>query len=278
MKKIVTLLVPTDFSAAAKGAAIYAAQLAVHIKAQVILLSVIEMETTETVLSNWKKLEKQMQEAAILNMRKLIKEVKAVVRGDLEISGDLSAGIPKSEVIEAYARKNKVNIIVMGTSGASGLKKILSGTNTARLVAISSRPVLTIPAKATFSPPRKLVYATDMKNIKSELKTLTSIASIFSAKILVLHCVPPTATSRIDKNLEPSLINQAQYGAISYHQVKTDRIDKAIGKFVDDSKADVLVMFTHELDFYEKLLGKSITRTMTFQARTPMLVYNRSKS
>lgn len=278
MKKIVTLLVPTDFSAAAKGAALYAAQLAVHINAKVILLSVIEMETSETVLSNWKKLEQQMMDAAVRDMQKLLKELKAAVPGDLLITADMAVGIPKSEVIEEYSRKKKVNMIVMGTSGATGLKKILRGTNTARLIAISSRPVLAIPAKATFSPPKKMVYATDMKNIKTEIKTLTAIASLFHSEIMVLHCVPPGTPSRLDKKLEPNLINQAEYGAISYHQVKTDSIDKAIGKFVDETKADVLVMFTHELGFYEKLLGKSITRTMAFQSRIPLLVYNRSKS
>lgn len=278
MKKIVTLLVPTDFSAAAKAAALYAAQLAVHINAKVILLSVIEMETSETVLSNWKKLEQQMMDAAVRDMQKLLKEVKAAVPGDLNITADMAVGIPKSEVIEEYSRKKKVNMIVMGTSGATGLKKILQGTNTARLIAISSRPVLAIPAKAAFSPPKKMVYATDMKNIKTEIKTLTAIASLFHSEIMVLHCVPPGTPSRLDKKLEPNLINQAEYGAISYHQVKTDSIDKAIGKFVDETKADVLVMFTHELGFYEKLLGKSITRTMAFQSRIPLLVYNRSKS
>lgn len=278
MKKIVTLLVPTDFSAAAKAAALYAAQLAVHINAKVILLSVIEMETSETVLSNWKKLEQQMMDAAVRDMQKLLKELKAAVPGDLLITADMAVGIPKSEVIEEYSRKKKVNMIVMGTSGATGLKKILRGTNTARLIAISSRPVLAIPAKATFSPPKKMVYATDMKNIKTEIKTLTAIASLFHSEIMVLHCVPPGTSSRLDKKLEPNLINQAEYGAISYHQVKTDSIDKAIGKFVDETKADVLVMFTHELGFYEKLLGKSITRTMAFQSRIPLLVYNRSKS
>jgi nucleotide-binding universal stress UspA family protein len=278
MKKIVTLLVPTDFSAAAKAAAMYAAQLAVHIHAKVILLSIIEMETSETVLDNWKKLEQQMMNSAVRDMQKLLKEVKAAIPGELLITADIATGIPKSEVIEEYSRKKKVNMIVMGTRGATGLKKILSGTNTARLIAISSRPVLAIPVKAVFSPPRKMVYATDMKNIKTEIKTLTAIASLFQAEILVLHCVPSSASSRLDKQVEPGLINQAEYGNISYHQVKTSSVDKAIGKFVDDTKADVLVMFTHELGFYEKLLGKSITRTMAFQSRIPLLVYNRSKS
>jgi nucleotide-binding universal stress UspA family protein len=278
MKKLVTLLVPTDFSAAAKGAAIYAAQLAAHIQARVILLSIIEMETSETVLSNWKKLEQQMMDAAARDMQKLLKDIRAAVPGKVDITADMASGIPKSEVIEEYARKKKVNMVLMGTRGATGLKKFLSGTNTARFIAISSRPVLAIPAKATFSAPRKMVYATDMKNIKSEIKTLTAIASLFHAEVMVLHCVPKDSSTRVDKNLEPSLINQAEYGAISYHQVRTDAIDKAIGQFVDDNKADVLVMFTHELGFYERLLGKSITRTMAFQSRIPLLVYNRSKA
>ncbi len=276
MKKFVSILVPTDFSASAKAAAHYAAQLALQMKAKVILLSVVEMDTSEVVLHNWKKLENQLKRSAKRDLEKLIKEVKSKAT-DLDVSYDIAAGIPMQEVIERYAREKKVNLIVMGTKGATGLRKILRGTNTARVIEHSSVPVIAIPAKATFKQLKKIVYATDLKNVVKEIQSLSALASLFQAEILILHTVPAKGTGRLNKKLEPEIIEAAHYSAISYHQVSNDRVTQAISRFVDEKQADMLAMFTHELDFYEKLFGKSVTRTMAFESRVPLLVFSRAK-
>lgn len=275
---IVTLLVPTDFSASAKAAAHYAAKLAVQIQARVILLSVVEMDTSETVLTNWKKLEQQLTRTAHRNLEKLMEEVKAAAGPKLTIAGDVTFGIPMSEAIARYAADQKVNMILMGTKGATGLTKILKGSNTTRLMDISPVPVIAIPAKAEYKGLKKLVYATDLKHVKDEIRILSRIAGLFNAEIMVFHCVPANSPTRQDRKLEPELIEYAQYGNISYHQVKSDDVGKAIAEFIDTVKADMLVMFTHERDFYEKLLGRSVTRTMAFQSRVPLLVFNRAAS
>jgi nucleotide-binding universal stress UspA family protein len=143
---------------------------------------------------------------------------------------------------------------------------------------ISPVPVIAIPAKAAYTGMKKLVYASDLKHVKDEIRILSRIASLFSAEIMVFHCVPTNSQARQDRKLEPELIEHAQYGNISYHQVKSDDVGKAIAGFIDSVKADMLVMFTHERDFYEKLLGRSVTRTMAFQSRVPLLVFNRAAS
>ena len=275
MKEFVTLLVPVDFSPSAKAAAHYAAQLAISMKAKIILLSVIELETSTTVNRNWKKLEKQMMEAAVKDLDKLQNEVKAKTPG-VEIKYDLVAGVPMHEVIDEYARTNKVNLILMGTRGASGLKRILHGSNTATLIAHSTTPVIAIPAKAIFKSIKKIVYASDLKNVKSEVKTLSMVAKMFHAEIAVLHAGKPQSKTTAHQKVAPELTDKS-LGTITYHQVSNDDIVDAISKFVDESKADMLVMFTHELDFYEKLFDTSITRSMAFQSRVPLLVYNRGK-
>jgi nucleotide-binding universal stress UspA family protein len=278
MSKLVTFLVPTDSSAAAKNAARYAAGLGAEVGARVVLLSVIEMDTSETVLSNWKKLETQMRKSALRDLEKLKGELTALVGKRAEITTDLTDGIPMSEAVARYAAEKKVDLIVMGTKGATGLKKILQGSNTARLMEISPVPVVAIPSKATFTSLKKLVYATDMKNIAEETRRLARIAEPFKASILILHCIPEGSPARVDRSLEPELINQAKYGAISYHQVQSDHVDEAIARFMNEMKADMLVMFTHQRSFFDKLLGKSVTRSMAFQSRVPLLAFNRPVS
>lgn len=272
-KKLIKLLVPTDFSVVAKNAANYAAHLAAQIHAQVILLSVIEMDTTEVVLSNWKKLEAQMRKTSLRELDKLKNEVKATVKG-ADIKCAITDGIPMYEAIATFAKDNQVDLIIMGTKGATGLKKIVEGTNTSALMQISPVPVVGVPAKATYTGMKKIVYATDLKNVVEETRRLARIAELFQASILVLHCTS-ASSKRLSRNIEPELINKAQYGAITFHQVQSDEIDKTIAQFMKTQAADMLVMFTHERSFFEKLLGKSVTRTVAFQSRVPLLAFNR---
>lgn len=123
MKKPVTYLVPTDFSAVSRTAALYAAQMAAPLHARVRLLSVIEMDTSEVVLSNWAKLEKQMHRTALRELSKMQQDLKTTTGNKVTIECAITAGIPKHEAISKYAVKEKVNFIVMGTKGAAGLQK-----------------------------------------------------------------------------------------------------------------------------------------------------------
>ncbi len=276
MEKPVTFLVPTDFSAAAKAAAKYAVSIASILQARVILLSVVEMDTSEAVLHNWKTLENQLKRSALRSLDKLMNELKGVASKPIEISTDMVVGIPMETVILKYARDNKVDLIVMGTKGSRGLKKILSGSKTASLIEHSSVPVIAVPTKAAFTQLKKMIYASDMKNVQAETKALARIAAYFNAEIMILHCVPAKSAARLDRSLEPTLIENTQYGAISYHQVQSDDVAKAIGDFIDEKKADMLVMYTHELSFMERVMDKSVTRKMAFHSRIPMLVFNRT--
>lgn len=276
MEKLVTILVPTDFSAAAKAAGRFAASLAVPVKAKVVLLSVVEMDTSETVLHSWKVLENQNKASALRNLEKQVKEIQASFKTPPQISTDLVVGMPKEEMIVQRAKEISADLIVMGTKGASGLKKIFSGSNTARIIQLSHIPVVAIPAKITFSQLAKIVYASDLKNVHAETKTLAKIASLFNAHIMVLHVVGKKEPARIDRNLEPALIEKCRYGAISFHQVEGDAVDTAIADFIQEQRADMLVMYTHKLDFVDRAMGKSVTRSLAFRNQVPLLVFKKT--
>ena len=65
------------------------------------------------------------------------------------------------------------NLIVMGTKGASGLRKILMGSNTVKVIANVREPVLVIPEVARFekfldSGKNRVILATDLDELKNE--------------------------------------------------------------------------------------------------------------
>lgn len=270
------ILVPTDFSALSKVAAIYAVKLAKAMKAKVILLSVVNLETTSSTLLNWRKLEQAMIGLAMEEGDLLMKEIRKQVKGDYNLSFEYAQGYPVESIIEKFAKANKINLIVMGTKGASGLKKVLLGSNAAAVINNSSIPVLTVPGNAVFRPVKNIVYATDISHLQNEIKTLVKFAKSFDAAIHILHIVPQKFAKSINfQSTAEGLAKASRYNKISFTVSKSDQIAVGVEEFVTKTKPEILTMFTHKVDMYEKLFGKSITRQLAFHNKVPLLTFNK---
>jgi nucleotide-binding universal stress UspA family protein len=272
-----TILVPTDFSAPSKVAVLYATRLAKKLNAQIILLSVISVDTAAGTMLNWRKLEEEMMEASRQDAAQLIREIKEEIKGKVKIDYRTVIGSPFNKMVEHVVIEDGIDLIVMGTKGASGLKKVLIGSNAASVINNSGVLVLTVPPDTTYKPVKKIVYATDMSNITEEIMPIAMFASIFNAAIHVLHVLPGGSSKQIDgKELAADLIKITDYPKISFHVSRHDNTAEEVDDFVRVQKADMLAMFTHKLDFYERLFGKSITRQLAFHAHVPLLSFNKT--
>lgn len=272
-----TILVPTDFSKLSKVAVLYAARIAKKLKADVILLAVIDMNTSAASSIRWGKLQDEIIKTAGQDAEELLEEVRSQVKGNLEIAYHHVIGHPVEDRIEKFAVDNGVDLIVMGTKGASGLKKVVLGTNAAAVIDNSSRPVIVVPGETEFMQIKKIVYASDMTNITEEIETLAKFASIFDASIRVLHVIPANSKTKISiQKTVADLVQQTKYAKISLKISSSDSIADAVDSFVAEQKADMLAMFTHKLDFYEKLFGKSVTRQQAFHVSVPLLTFNKT--
>ncbi len=75
----------------------------------------------------------------------------------------------------------------MGTKGASGLRKYVLGSNTASVIEVSHVPVLAVPELGEFKSFKNVVYATDLRNVQKELKTLIPYLEEFNSTVHLLH-------------------------------------------------------------------------------------------
>ena len=271
-----TILVPTDFSKLSKVAVLYAVQIAKKLKADIILLSVINAASSSRALPKWKRLEEEMVIMAKDDAEQLISEIKKEIKGKIEISYRYILGFPVEDMIETFVTDNGVDMIVMGTKGATGLKKVVMGSNAAAVIDNSSVPVIAIPENAEFKTISKIAYASDLFNLHEEIKTVTLFARLFDATVQVLHILPADSAKKVDKTMETDLIKISKYQKIAYHVLRNDSIVDALNTYIIDEQVDMLAMFTHKLDFYEKLFGKSVTRQLTFHAQVPLITFNKT--
>src|SRR6185369_9385968 len=93
-----------------------------------------------------------------------------------------------SDLIADCIRWENPSFIVMGTKGATGIKEMVFGSNTARVIESATCPVLAIPKNSTFRHIQQITFATNY--IDGDLEAITEIsklAEIFSAHITILH-------------------------------------------------------------------------------------------
>jgi len=177
------------------------------------------------------------------------------------------------------AKEHAVDLIVMGTLGASGLKKVFVGSNTAKVIDKSEIPVLAIPSGYAIAPIKKIAYASDLKDVAAEVGTLVPLAKLFAASIEIFHVYPtyPQWADASKGNLEKisaQLHEKYQGQKFNLHVVQTYKENETvygIKKFIDSYKPDLLAMFTVKRTFWDKLFDPSRTEELAFDTNVPLL-------
>jgi nucleotide-binding universal stress UspA family protein len=268
------ILIPTDFSKLSKVAVQYAAKMSKKLSAELVLLHVVYIDAPAraAVAIKVKSIEDAMADNATQECIRLINETKSENKGKLNVSYKIIKGYPVEDVVGNFAHHNDISLIIMGTKGATGLKKVLMGSNATAVINNSDIPVITVPEFARFKNLKHMVYATDMTNLNAEMKVLVPLAKLFDATVHISHILSPESKKKIDiKKIIADVIRKMSYPKITFHILMNDDITEGIDEYIADTKADMLAMFTHNLTFFERLFGKSVTRQMAFQSRVPLL-------
>ncbi len=91
----------------------------------------------------WNKLERGARDSALKHLRALLDQAK---RAGVRTRTLLVEGVPAESLVRA-ARSKHADVLVVGTHGRTGLRRLLLGSVAARVVAIARCPVLTVRAR-----------------------------------------------------------------------------------------------------------------------------------
>ncbi len=270
------LVLLTDFSPLSKVAMRFALKLAAPLNAEFTILNIIRVDGAPKANMRLKQIEKSLTEMAEEEGDALIQELRAEVRGTYKLSFKAIRAHTVAEMVKRYVEKNPTNMVVMGSRGASALKKAVLGGTAVSVIDDCPVPVLTIPDFAQYKNLEHIVYATDYKNLQKELDTVVEFAQIFGSHVHMIHVV-----HAMDKKVEAETqavqdaIKKANYDKLNFKLIIDDDIPGAIDKYIKDTKADLLTTFTHHLSLVEKLFAKSITRRLAYLGTIPLLAIKR---
>jgi nucleotide-binding universal stress UspA family protein len=141
MSTISHLLCPIDFSDPSRRALDHALTLADRLGARLTCLHVIDPLLASAAAITRTRLDKETRDS----LRDFVAAALAE-RPSTQVKPQIvvAAGAPEVEILKV-ADRTKANIIVMGTEGLSGLRKMLLGSTTDRVLRATWVPVLAVP-------------------------------------------------------------------------------------------------------------------------------------
>lgn len=178
--------------------------------------------------------------------------------------------------ISQLAKKLKIDLIVMGTQGASGVTKSLIGTVAVSVIREAPCPVLVVPSKASKTNLPQFVMGLEFAEHEPPmLDWLAKQIKKWKGGLQVVH-VQPTAKQGFKQVLVELGIKQ--YLSKKYPSLKAEFLTltgekpaEALGTYMK-SHPGILVMSHAHQGFLEELFSKSESIQMAFHTQVPLLV------
>ncbi|MCB0474925.1 MAG: universal stress protein [Flavobacteriaceae bacterium] len=185
-------------------------------------------------------------------------------------SSDYFVDAIRKQIIE-----KKIDLVVMGTKGASGLKQVIIGSNTGDLITKVKCPVLVVPEKANFRAPKEIAFPTDFNLFYHTriLKNITEVSHMFDASIRILHVAKKdevlTAFQQENKDYLHDFFMDEKH---SFHKITNKKIDAGVQCFVESRDIDLIIMIAKNLNLFQQILFKPAVEEISYHTDIPFLV------
>lgn len=273
------ILCPTDFSQNAENALKFAVEISRQVSGNLILFHAYSVQLidpnmpAEIYLSAYQEEEKSAKESLEDLKNRIVNANKDESGKDIfTTEAVVSQGLVVEETL-SMIKDFKIDLVVMGTHGASGITELILGSNTASVIEKSPVPVLAIPHNTSMRELRKIVYAYD--DIKSGLPSfhkLLEFASIYDSDITLLHIIESGKdTEELNKKEFEKIKSATDYKKLSLELVREEKVLEGINDYVNTHDVDALAMTIKKRNLFDRIFNKSLTKKMAYHTRVPLL-------
>ena len=277
MKKI---LVPCDFSDSALHAYKFAIDIAAASGGEVVVVRIIEQPPVfvESLDSNpyYPHVTAAMNELEddawtdFESLQKLI-DAKNVMVTFITDQGTVF------QALLNQIHNQQVDLVVMGTHGAHGLKEFLIGSNTEKIVQYAPVPVFVIHHAQTIPGVRNIIFPTEIGLSQNFLiEKIKALQTFFDATLHLLYIKTPIDSLTIEE-LEMSLQNMAQFYMLSRYTVnicEQNKEEDGIVKFAREMSHSIIAIQTHGNKGLKHFMTGSIAESIANHSKETLWTYS----
>ena len=266
MKKI---LMPTDFSTNSINALKYAVSLFKDEECTFYLLNTFTPVLYDTEYILYSTTQPGLEEIYRDNSEKGLKKVKKRITAQdkrpnhhFELIAAFNLLI---EEIKDQVKEKNIDLVVMGTQGATGAQEVLMGTNTVQAIKKVKCPILAIPSEYEFTTPDNILFPTDYELLKDIIKN-------YNSRLNILHVLGKKELSPEKEQNKKLLATQMDSVKHQFYSIEKKALTEAIYDFQNEHPTDMLVMINNKHSFFENLLFRPVINKIGFHIKVPFLV------
>lgn len=268
------LLVPTDFSEQAENALKVAVEIAKKRNSEIYLLHSIELPVHLATGGSSGGLPE-----SLFYMKLAEKRFNDFREMPFLEGVNLHEIVGRSEIFEDINKtceKHKIDLIVMGSTGASGFKEMFVGSNTEKVVRTSNTPVLVIKNNHLDFNISDFVFATDFsEKFENAFKRAKVFAEDIGAKIHLLYVNTPAnfKTSADIHSMMENFISGMDLKNYTLNVYNDTSVEKGILNFSNFINAELIGMATHGRKGISHFLNGSISEDMVNRIDMPIITF-----
>lgn len=242
------ILVPCDFSPEAKEAYSFALQIAGRTGGSVKVLKAVDLPIVyESALGAAPyyfdpTLIRELKEEASKQFEKLRLQFPSTV----EVEFFVQEG-PVTPTIRYFITEHNIDLVVMGTRGASGLEEYLIGSNTEKIVRFSPVPVIAVRKSVPLESIRNIVFPTTLEADPALIAEVKNLQYFFGATLHVVIVNTPYNLQRtVDEEARLSTFAKDNH-LVKYTLQSRNEFGETEGimAFAREINADMIAMGTH---------------------------------
>ncbi|QRM89359.1 universal stress protein [Lacinutrix sp. WUR7] len=274
------ILLPTDFSDNSWNAITYALNFYENAACNFYLLHVNELSDIVVNDSSYDTSQETIQEVyskptkkkLVALLKKISEKIPHNNNHKLYTISDNNFFI---ESIREQVQEKKIDVIVMGTKGASGLKKYITGSNTGDVITKVKCTTLVVPENAKYNKIEEVAFPTDY-SINYNLQTLLPLSKILdanSSNLRILHISNVdeklNVSQQQNKELLADYFNNSKY---SFHNLTNKKVENAIQCFIESRNIGLIAMVAKNLNYFQQILFHNKVENISYHTDIPFLV------
>ncbi|SHG15458.1 Nucleotide-binding universal stress protein, UspA family [Flavobacterium fluvii] len=273
MKRI---LFPTDFSEVATNAFEYALEFANKVQGELMVLHSYDLIPMDDQFfpENFNEIYDSVELANFEQFKEEIPKLRAIMENhQMEhikmthrlMEGDLRANIKKS------IQEDKIDYLVMGTSGVSEWEALFAGSNSGSVILGLEIPMFCVPSGVKFKNIKTIGYVNHYTaKDKETLGVVLDMAKMINATVKSLYV--RTHKSEIDAGTKKKWEENFSEEPIAFFEVRNEEIKQMTLDFISHQEIDVLTMLTYKNNIFEGMFVPTYAKKNVSEFEIPILV------
>tara|TARA_R110000751_G_scaffold117001_1_gene217097 strand:+ start:18250 stop:19089 length:840 start_codon:yes stop_codon:yes gene_type:complete len=179
------------------------------------------------------------------------------------------------DTVKSEVQHKKIDLILMGTKGATGLRKATIGSYTSDVITKVRCPLLAVPEDVVYTRPREIVFLTDyqLNYDRKVLDLLIEMINMNKAVLRILHI------SKKEERLSEEQLKNKDFLQDylldvdhNFHSLTGTKLETAVQCFTESRDIAIISMVAKNLNFFQRILFRPAVEEISYHTKVPFLV------